>query len=153
MIQPVSRAAVEAFYEAYSTWDIERVAAFLADDVVWTISGPVDVLQFCGTHQGKTAVMDAMRCAMRQALDITRFDRSATLIDGGQVATLNRLWARHKGRDRVISYRVAHFLRFENDKIAEALALLDSFDAVEQVLGHPLASRERAPADGDLIAV
>jgi len=153
MTQSVSRAVVEAFYDAYGKWDVRRVGEFLADDVEWTISGPVDVLEFCGTHRGKAAVMDAMRCAARQALDVTRFEPSTMLIDGDRVATLNRVWGRHKGHDRVISYRVAHFMRFRDGKVVENLALLDSFDAVEQVLGHPLATDERVSTDGDLIAV
>jgi ketosteroid isomerase-like protein len=60
------------------------------------------------------------------------------VVDGDQVATLNRLAA--TGRDgRVIRYRLAHFMRFRAGKLIENLSLLDSFDAVEQVLGHPLS--------------
>ncbi len=73
------------------------------------------------------------------------------LIDGDRVATLNRLWADTSADGRIISYRLAHFLRFRDGKVAENLSLLDSFDAVEQVLGHPLTAHE--PMTGDLVAV
>ena len=58
MTEPVSRAVVEAFYEAFGVRDLKRLADFLADDVEWTVSGPIDVLAFCGTHHGKASVLD-----------------------------------------------------------------------------------------------
>ncbi|HEY5379206.1 MAG TPA: hypothetical protein VIJ78_06660, partial [Pseudolabrys sp.] len=66
---------------------------------------------------------------------------------------LNRLCARSTD-GRVISYRLAHFLHFRDGKIVENLSLIDSFDAVEQVLGHPLAVHEAPPLaaeDGELV--
>ena len=151
MSEPVSRVTVEAFYRAYGARDLKRTADFLADDVVWTISGPIDVLPFCGTYRGATAVLDMMARVVPQVFDLVKFEPSAMLIDGDRVATLNRLTAKHKDDGRVISYRVAHFLRFRGGKIVETVSLLDSFDAAEQVLGHALTVSE--PAEGDLIAV
>jgi ketosteroid isomerase-like protein len=43
MSGPVQRAVVEAFYDALSNRDMATLATFLDDDVVWTISGPVDL--------------------------------------------------------------------------------------------------------------
>ena len=151
MSKPVSRATVEAFYRAYGARDIARAAAYIADDVEWSISGPIDVLPFCGVYRGKAAVLDMMERVVPRVFDIVKFEASAMLIDGDRVATLNRLSAEHKGDGRIISYRLAHFMRFRDDKVAENLSLLDSFDAVEQVLGHSLTAHE--PALGDLIAV
>ncbi|HZD91683.1 MAG TPA: nuclear transport factor 2 family protein [Pseudolabrys sp.] len=155
MTEPVSRATVEAFYRAYSTRDLARTADYLADDVAWSISGPVDVLSFCGVHQGKAAVIDMMARVVPQVFDIIKFEPSTMLLDGDRVATLNRLTARHHDDGRMISYRLAHFMRFHDGKVAENISLLDSFDAVEQVLGHALAiePHERECADGDLVAV
>ena len=47
-----TRELVEAFYRAYTARDSAAMAPLLADDVEWTISGPVDVLPFCGNHRG-----------------------------------------------------------------------------------------------------
>jgi ketosteroid isomerase-like protein len=151
MTEPVPRTTVEAFYRVYGAQDLEGTAAFLADDVEWTISGPIDVLLFCGTHRGKAAVIRMMERVVPQVFDTVTFELITLLIDGNRVAALNRLTAKHKGDGRVISYRLAHFLRFRDGKIVENLSLLDSFDAAEQVLGHPLTAQERV--EGDLIAV
>jgi ketosteroid isomerase-like protein len=57
MTETVSRALVDAFYEAYAGHHTENLAAMLHEDVTWTISGPVDVLPYCGCHRGKQAVI------------------------------------------------------------------------------------------------
>lgn len=150
----VPRAVVDAFFEAYAARDTARTAKFLDDDVEWTISGPVDVLPFCGTHRGKANVLDLIGRRVPAVLRVFSFVPESTLIDGDQVAMLSRLSARRSTDGRVISYRVANFFRFRDGKVVENLSLLDSFDAVEQVLGHPLAVHDDAPRiDGETVAI
>ena len=52
-----------------------------------------------------------------------------------------------------ISYRLAHFMRFRNGKVVENISLIDSFDAVEQVLGHPLNVHSGHAGAGNLVEV
>jgi len=150
-----TRELVEAFYAADSVRDSAAMADFIADDVEWTISGPVDLLPFCGTRHGKAAVIDLVENAVPAVFRVFSFALDQLLVDGDRVSSLNRLCA-HSVDGRVISYRLAHFLRFRDGKIIENLSLIDSFDAVEQVLGHPLAVHE-APAlaaeTGELVAL
>ena len=152
MSEPVSRAVVEAFYKAYAERDVDGVAQFLADDVKWTISGPVDVLPFCGTRHGKAAVLDLITREVPAVFSIHSFLIDAMLVDGDRAATLARLSA-HFSDGRIISYRLSHFARFRDGKVIENLSLIDSFDAVEQVLGHSLTGSSVAASQGDLIAV
>ena len=153
MNEPVTRAMVEAFYKAYASRDLGKLSRFLDDNVEWTISGPVDVLPFCGTRHGKAAVLDMVGRLIPEVFLILGFVPDAMLVDGDQAATLSRLQAK-SGDGRVISYRLAHFIRFRAGKIVRNLTIIDSFDAVEQVLGHPLdlheGERRNVP---DLIAV
>ena len=147
------REIAEAFYRAYSERDSAAMAEFIADDVEWTISGPVDLLPFCGTRHGKAAVIDLVDNAVPAVFRVFSFVLDQLLVDGDRVASLNRLCARSTD-GRVISYRLAHFLHFRDGKIVENLSLIDSFDAVEQVLGHPLAVHEAPPLaaeDGELV--
>ena len=45
-------------------------------------------------------------------------------------------------------------MRFRDGKVVENVSLIDSFDAAEQVLGHPLAAAKAGNADdGDLVAI
>jgi ketosteroid isomerase-like protein len=153
MSEPVTRALVEAFYKAYAERDADKIGQFLDDDVEWSISGPVDVLPFCGTRHGKAAVLDMVVRLIPEVFRVFSFVPDAMLLDGDQAATLSRLAAR-SGDGRVISYRLAHFVRFRAGKIIRNLSIIDSFDAVEQVLGHPLDVHECERREaGDLIAV
>ncbi len=155
MTNPVPRSVVEAFYKVYAARDADKIAEFLDDDVKWTISGPVDFLPFCGTHRGKADVLDLIKRQIPQVLRTFSFVPDAILIDGDQVAMLNRQSARRTADGRVISYRVANFIRFRDGKVVENVSLLDTFDAVEQVLGRAIAVHDsrHPPVEGDLIAV
>lgn len=140
---------LEAFYRAYAAHDAPALADLIADDAEWTISGPVDLLPYCGTRRGKAAVLDLVGRGVPEVFRVCSFVRDQTLIDGERVATLNRLTA-HSRDGRVISYRLAHFMRFRGGFIAELLALIDSFDAVEQVLGHSLSVHDATTlSDGE----
>ncbi len=153
MTAAVPRALVLAFYKAYAARDIDRVGEFLADDVSWTITGPVDLLRFCGTRSGKAATLDMIGRQISEVYQVLSFVPDAVLVDGEWAATVNRLSARLSEGDRVISYRLAHFLRFRDGKIVEMRAIIDSYDAVEQVLGHHLAASGIGRAAEDLLAV
>jgi ketosteroid isomerase-like protein len=154
MAGTVSRAEVAAFFKAYAARDPDTLGAFLHDDVIWTISGPVNVISYCGTHRGKAAVLDLILRVVPSQFRFTSYTQESLLVDGGQVAMLNRRSARRTADGRVMSYRVANFLRFQDGKVIENLSLLDSFDAVEQVLGHPLAVHASpALGAGDVVAL
>jgi ketosteroid isomerase-like protein len=154
MTEAVKRSVVEAFYKAYAARDAKTVAEFLDDNVEWTISGPVDLLPFCGTKHGKAAVVDLIERLVPESMSVFSFTPDAMVVDGDQVATLNRLAATRSEDGRVIRYRLAHFMRFRDGKVIKNLSLLDSFDAAEQVLGHSLAIDEGHPAPmGNLVAI
>jgi ketosteroid isomerase-like protein len=157
-MQPVSHATVQDFYRAYMTRDPARVAPFLDDDVDWMISGPVDVMPFCGHRRGRAAVLKLVDRRAPTTLDGLAFEPEMLLVDGDRAAMLCTLSAVIATRKRKVSYRVAHFLRFRDGKLIKFRAIMDSFDAAEQILGHAIdvtqkdTLRARAAAVGDLIA-
>lgn len=152
MTYSVSRATVDGFYAAYAAQDTARLSPFFDDDIVWTISGPVDVLTWCGTHRGKAEAIHLTDRVIPALFKVVTLSRSSLLLDGDQVATLSRLSLSRRADGRVISYRIAHFLRFKDDKVISMLSLLDSFDAVEQMLGHALAVHMPQPTC-DIVAI
>lgn len=154
MAEIVSRALVSAFYEAYASHDTDKLVPMLDDEVTWTIRGPVDVLGYCGRHSGKPAVINLVDRLVPSVYRVVSFVQDSVVIDGDRVATLNRLSGRQSVGGRVMSYRLAHFLRFCSGKLIEAVSLIDSFDAAEQMLGHPLDVHSTVTAQsGDLVAV
>jgi ketosteroid isomerase-like protein len=134
---PITPQFVRDFYDARLSGDPDRIAAFLDDDVRWSISGPVDPLQFCGDRRGKQAVLDTLAYGAT-LLQLTGVELDESLIDGERAATFMRVIGLHKRSGRTVSYRCAHFLRVRDGRIVEFRALIDSFDAAEQVLGHAI---------------
>src|SRR5579885_1430517 len=154
MTYAVPRTVVDAFYKAYATRDAAKIAPFIHDDVEWTISGPVDFLPFCGTHRGKAAVLDVIENQVKAVLRTTSFVCESIVVDGDQVMMLSRQAARRTKDNCTVRYRVANIMRFRDDKVIENLSLLDSFDAVEQVIGRQLTGMTRRGAhSSDFIAV
>ncbi len=143
MTEPLSRSVVDAFYQAYATRDAGKIAPFIHDEVEWTISGPVDFLPFCGTHRGKAAVLDLIERKVKAVMRTVRFLPESIVVDGEPGAMLRRQAAARPSDGRIISYRVANIMRFRDGQVIENFSLIDTFDAVEQVLGQPLVSAER----------
>ena len=142
-----SRELVDAFYAAYASQDAEKLSAVLHDDVEWVISGPVDVLAFCGRYRGKAAVIDLASRVVPSLYRVVDLTRESLVVDGDRAATLNRMLGRRCDDGRMISYRLAHFLRFRDGKVIENISLIDSFDAAEQMLGHRLDVGDEHGAD------
>jgi ketosteroid isomerase-like protein len=147
MPTPISRQLVRDYFQAQLSRDPAQLAPFLDDRVKWSVAGPVDLLHFCGEWNGKQAVIDAIVRRVPSLLKVTGMDFEEILIDGARAATFTRLSAIHASTGRTVSYRCAQFLRFHDGKLVEFRALIDSFDAAEQVLGHPINTARDAPPE------
>jgi ketosteroid isomerase-like protein len=149
----VPRAVVEAFYHALSIRDMGTLATFLDDQVTWTISGPVDILPFCGQRVGKDVVLKLLVRDIPTLLSGRRFVAKTMLVDGDRAAVLGKLTATKRDGGRVISYRVAHFIQFRDEKVIDYVSIIDSFDAVEQMLGYSLDAYDGYRVDGNIVTV
>ena len=155
MTDPVARQVVEAFYRAVSMRDMDTLAGYLDDNVHWTISGPVDILPFCGQRVGKTVVMKLLGRDIPALLAGRRLVPTVMLVDGDRASVLGKLTATKREGGHAISYRTAHFMQFRDNKVVEYISIIDSFDAVEQVLGRALDVHDGRAATGEnnLIAI
>jgi len=153
MSKPVPRAVVEAFYQALSDCDSDALADYLDDDVVWTISGPVDILPFCGKRIGKDVVMKMVAREVPAFLTGRRFVAQTMLVDGDRAAILGKLNATKRNGGRAISYRIAHFIQFRDEKVIDYVSIIDSFDAAEQMLGYSLDAYDGYRVEGNIVTV
>ena len=154
MTEAVSRAAVEAFYEAYASRDPARIGAVLDDDVEWNVTGPAEVIKICGFWRGKAAVVDRFTRLVPQVIAFKKLDIEHLLVDGDMSAMFGRITSCHRDSGRVISHRVSHIVRYRNGKVASFRVVNDTFDAAEQFLGHRInLDSDGAAADGDLVVV
>src|SRR5262245_25483822 len=151
----LTREYVESFRRARLSRDPRRIEPFLDDDVDWLLTGPVELLSFCGQRHGKAAVLDCITRLQPAVLNVLKVELAALLIDGDRAATFSRLLGIQPGTGRTISYHQAQFLRFRDGKIVEYRGIIDSFDAAEQMIGRPLDlnAEPKFKGSGDLIAV
>lgn len=152
MNQPVSRALVEAFYEAYRSRDPQRIGDFLDDDVEWHVAGPAGVIQVCGLWRGKAAVIDRFARIIPGVIDFKRLDMECLLVDGDRSALFGRVASVHIASGRTISHRIAHFAHYRGGKLFSLIAMNDGLDAAEQYIGHPInLVPEAAPVCDDVV--
>ena len=155
MAQFLTREHIESFRRARLTRDARQIEPFIDDDVDWFATGPIELLQFCGHRIGKAAVLECITRLEPSALKVLRSELTTLLIDGDRAAFLGRIVAVQPGTGRTITYNQVQFMRFRNGKIVEYRAIMDTLDAAEQMIGHPLALPEQpeAPELGGRVAV
>jgi ketosteroid isomerase-like protein len=78
-------------------------------------------------------------------LKTTGFDPQSLLIDENRVAMLVTLSAIVRETGRKVSYRVAHFLRFRNDKVFEFRSIIDSLTPPSRCLAIRSTCRSTEP--------
>jgi ketosteroid isomerase-like protein len=132
-----TRVLVRDLYDAYGRRDFDRVAALIHDDIDWVIYAPMSVFPFAGPRHGRAAVLAAMgEIAIAFALE--SYKPEVMIVDGARAALMSDLSYRQRATDRVLRLRIASFLRWQDGRLIEYREFTDSFDVVEQALGHEL---------------
>jgi len=128
---------LDTLYAAFQRGQIDFVLNSLDDDIEFISHSPSEIFPFLGHRRGKTAVAEAIKGA-HEEFDIMSYQPLCTLVEAEKAAVM--LFARGVNRrtGRSVQLSVAHFLRFQNDKIIELREFMDSFRAAEQMLGRPI---------------
>ena len=126
-----------AIHRAINERQLEDLATLLDDDVDWAIYGPIDMFPFLGARRGKPAVLEVVR-QIAENFRVHRFDRETIMLGVDQAASMMRYSLTSLDSGKPISLRIAHFARFKAGRLASIRVLIDSFDLVEQALGHPI---------------
>lgn len=132
------RKRLYELYAAYAEGRIEEALIEFDDKVVMTSYAPVDIFPYLGRKQGKAAVAATMNAAhadfeylsYQPVFMVTEQDDAAVIV-------LARL--RQRATGRTIQLFVADFIRFADGRIVELRQFMDSFDAVQQVLGREIS--------------
>ncbi len=136
MDEPPTHNFVEDLYEAVAMRDSVRVAAYLTDDVEWHMDGPVGIFPFCGYWRGKAAVLDFLTRLKPSVLPTKRMALEEVVVDGNRAAAFSKVTAMHVQTGRTIVFHCAHFFSIRDGQIASMHCVADTFDAVEQLMGH-----------------
>ena len=130
-----TRATVDELFGAYRGHDVERFAALLHDDIDWVIYGPIYVFPFAGLRRGRAAVLQAV-ANISQLYTLENHTPEVVIVEGDCAAVMADVGFRQIASGRVIRFRVANFLRIEYGRLIEFREFADSFDQVEQAIGH-----------------
>ena len=128
-----SRALLSAINERQP----EDLQTQIDDDVDWVIHGPIDMFPFLGARRGKDAVLEVCR-QISENVRVHRFDRESIVLGEDSAASMMRYSLTALDSNKPINLRLAHFSQFKAGRLLNIRVLLDTYDLVEQALGHPI---------------
>jgi ketosteroid isomerase-like protein len=130
-------AHVDGLYDAYRRKDFERVASYIHPDIDWVIHAPLSVFPFAGPRHGREVVLQAM-ADIAKVFSLDTYKVEVVIAEGDRAAVLSDVGFIQVATKRLLRFRVANFLRFQDAQLIEFREFTDSFDVVEQALGREL---------------
>ena len=129
------RQRVETLCSAYARGNIEFVLGFVDEDVDFVSYAPVEIFPCLGKQHGKAAVAASLK-AIHESFEFLTYQPILLVAEREDAAVTIMAKLKQRATGRIIHIVFAHFLRFRNGRIVEFREFMDSFDAVEQVLGR-----------------
>lgn len=132
-----ARAVVLDIQDAFRKGDYARIAARYHHDIDWLFHGPISVFPEVGRRHGKVAVFKAL-AALNVMYRFERYETDHLIAEGDCAAGIADVTLVQRASGRTIQCRIANFQRVKDGLVVEYRGFIDSFDAVEQVIGHEL---------------
>jgi ketosteroid isomerase-like protein len=126
-----------AIHRAINERHFDDLDILLDEDIDWAIYGPIDMFPFLGQRRGKAAVLDVVK-QIAENFSVHRFDRETIMLGVDSASSMLRYSLTSLESNKPISLRVAHFAQFKAGLLSSMRVLVDTFDLVEQALGHPI---------------
>ena len=126
-----------ALHRAINDRHYDDLEGLIDDDVDWAVYGPIDMFPFFGARRGKEAVLDVIR-QVAENVRVHRFDRESVMLGVDSASSMMRYSLTALDSNKPISLRLAQFAQFKAGKLVYLRVLVDTFDLVEQALGHPI---------------
>jgi ketosteroid isomerase-like protein len=135
--QGETRDKVRELYDAYGRRDFERVASYIHPDIDWVIFAPVSIFPFAGPRHGRAAVLQAM-AGIAADFVLENYKPEVMIVEGERAAVISDVSFMQRKTNRLLRFRVANFLRFQDGQLIEFREFANSFDVAEQALGREL---------------
>jgi hypothetical protein len=126
-----------ALHRAINERQPEELDVLIDEDVDWAVYGPIDMFPFLGARRGKAAVLEVCR-QIADNVRIHRFERESIMLGVDSAASMMRYSLTALDSNKPISLRLAQFAQFKAGRLTSMRVLVDTFDLVEQALGHPI---------------
>jgi ketosteroid isomerase-like protein len=126
-----------ALHRAINERQPEDLAALIDDNVEWAIFGPIDMFPFLGSRRGKAAVLEVCK-QIADNVRVHRFERESVMLGVESGASMMRYTLTALDSNTPISLRLAQFAQFKGGALTSMRVVIDTFDLVEQTLGHAI---------------
>ena len=131
------RQRIYSMCSSYAQAELDSVLDFVDDDVDFVSHAPVTIFPCLGKQRGKAAVAKTLG-TIHSHYEFLSYLPISMIIEGDHAAVIVQAGMKQRATGRSIQTRFAHFVRFREGRVIEFREFLDSFDLVEQVLGHEI---------------
>lgn len=131
------KGELHKLYAAFRDGNLNTTLGYFDDTAVFTSHAPVDVFPYLGRQVGKPAIA-AMMSKVHSQFEHLIFDPIFMVVEKESAAVIIKVRLRQRSTGRIIHLLNAHFLQFHDGRICELREFMDTFDAVQQVLGREL---------------
>ena len=131
------RARIYDLYAAYCAGRIDVVLNSYDDDAELISYAPIEVFPYLGRQHGKAAIAETMK-RVHATFEILTYQPIFMVVENDNAGVIVMARLRQRSTNRIIQLLVAHFIRFRDGRIVELREFMDSFDAVQQVLGREI---------------
>ncbi len=138
MVDNTNQQCVLKFLDAFFSGDAITAQACCDDELESITYAPIDLFPHLGHKRGKAWVNEAI-AIQQQRYAMRRHEVLFIAAEGDRVATMTRCALTKRNDNRVVQFIVAEFFTLPNGRIAQHRAFFDSFDLVQQILGHDLS--------------
>ena len=133
----LSKKRIYEIYEAFSAGKFDTLRDMFDEHVDFRSYAPSEVFPYLGHRVGRAEAMDALRKVHSEFETLTVIP-ILIVVEGDMAAAIVSIRAIRRATGHTIYFVAAHFLHFREDRIIEYRSVLDSFEAVKQVLGHEI---------------
>lgn len=131
------RAKLYDLYAAFGEGKIDIVLNSFDEHAVFTSYAPIDVFPHLGRQSGRIAIAATMT-NMHAEFEHLAYQPIFVVAEKDAAAAIIMVRLRQHSTGRIIHILTVHFIQFRDGKISELREFMDSFDAVQQVLGREL---------------
>ena len=129
------RQRINRLCSAYAKGDLGFVQNLIDQDVDFISYAPIEIFPCLGKQQGKAAVLESLK-SIHAHFEFLAYHPIFLLVQDNDAAAIIMARLKQRSTGRIVRIMFAQFLRFRDEKIVEFREFMDSFDAVEQVLGR-----------------
>jgi ketosteroid isomerase-like protein len=125
---------VRRLYEAFGRGDLDGVLELVADDVLWEVPGPTDILPWAGAWRGRDGVAEFFK-RLSDTVAVESFEPTRFIAQGNTVAVLIDDRSRSRATGKTFAHGVAHWITVRNGRIAAFQGYMDTYPIVEAFFG------------------